>query len=134
MPDLPLSSTPTIYVAVAACILVLGGLVAVVKATRSGLTELRGQIREDYGSEAFRAAVAGAMDSRAVTAPIEKIVTEAVQRSVASSFDHLTTSVRDLSNEQRKQAARLASVEGKVEGILGRVQAQRRGDLPGDAA
>ena len=130
MPDLPLSSTPMIYVAVVVCLLVLGGLLAVVRSTRSGLKELREQIRDDYGTEAFRSAVASAMDSRAVTAPIERIVSLTVERAVTSSFSHVTTSIRDLAEEQRKHSARLATVEGRVEGILARSREQRRGDLP----
>jgi hypothetical protein len=130
MPDIPISSTPAIYVVVVVVLVLLGGLVMVVKAVKAGQDELRANIREDYSSEPFRKAVAGAMDSRAVTAPIERIVEAAVVRTVTSSFDHLTASIRDLSGEQRAQATRLATVEGKVEGILGRVQAQRRGDQP----
>jgi hypothetical protein len=130
MPDLPLSSAPVIYAAGVVCLLILGGLVAVVKSTTKGITALRSQIREDYGTESFRAAVASAMDSRAVTAPIERIVETTVERAVQSSFSHVTTSIRDIAEEQRKHSARIATVEGRVEGILARSREQRRGDLP----
>jgi hypothetical protein len=130
MPDLPLSSAPVIYAAGVVCILILGGLVAVVKSTTKGITALRAQIREDYGTESFRAAVASAMDSRAVTAPIERIVEATVVRTVGTSFSHITDSIRDLAGEQRTMAGRLSTVESKVEGILARSREQRRGDLP----
>lgn len=131
MPDLPLTSTPFIYIAGVVVVAILLGLRAVVRDTRAGLVALRAQIREDYGSDAFRGAVASAMDSHAVTAPIERIVERSVERATSSSFGEVTRSIGDIAQEQRAQASRLASVEGKVEGMLARSQAQRRSDLPG---
>ena len=130
MPDIPISSTPLIYVAGVVVVAVLLGLRFVARYTRSGLELLRTQIRVDYASDAFRSAVASAMDSHAVTAPIERIVERSVERATSSSFGAVTTSIRDVAEEQRRQSTRLATVEGKVEGLLARSQAQRRSDLP----
>lgn len=130
MPDLPLSSIPTVYLVVVVVIVMALGLRAVVMDSRKGMAALRAQIREDYGTDAFRTAVASAMDSHAVTAPIERIVERSVERATSSSFGAVTTSIRDVAEEQRRQSSRLATVEGKVEGLLARSQAQRRSDLP----
>lgn len=130
MPDIPISSTLYIYIAGAVVVAILLGLRFVARDTRSGLELLRTQIRDDYASDAFRSAVASAMDSHAVTAPIERIVERSVERATSSSFGAVTTSIRDVSEEQRRQSTRLATVEGKVEGLLARSQAQRRSDLP----
>jgi hypothetical protein len=130
MPDIPISSTLYIYIAGAVVVAILLGLRFVARDTRSGLELLRTQIRDDYASDAFRSAVASAMDSHAVTAPIERIVERSVERATSSSFGAVTTSIRDVAEEQRRQSSRLATVEGKVEGLLARSQAQRRSDLP----
>lgn len=133
MPDVPLSSTPMIYLVVAVVSALALGLLGVVKATRDGLALLRGQIREDYQTDGFRDAVAKAMDSHSVTGPIEKIVERSVERATSSSFGALTRSIGDIATEQRTQATRISIVETKVEGVLARSQAQRRSDLPGGA-
>jgi HAMP domain-containing protein len=120
-----------IYVAGFVVVALLLGLRFVVRDTRSGLALLRGQIRDDYQTDAFRDAVAKAMDSHSVTAPIEKIVERSVERATSSSFGALTTSIGAIATEQRAQAVRISSCETKVEGLLARSQAQRRSDLPG---
>lgn len=94
-----------------------------------GLRWLRDQQREGYKHESFRQAVTSIFLDTVQSDAYRERTNRAVGEAVSSSFAPVTTALREHSDKIEKLSEKVAVVEGKVEGILGRMQTQRKGDI-----
>jgi hypothetical protein len=105
-------------------------LIAIAAILVVGLRWLRDQQREGYKHDSFRVAVTRIFTEAIQTDDYRNRMRAAVGEAVSEAFEPVTDTLRDHTVDIKRLGGRVSAVEGKVEGILGRMQAQRKSDMP----
>jgi len=95
-----------------------------------GLRWLRDQQVEGYKHANFTNAVESVFTKSVQTDAYRERMNKTVSEAVTSSFEPVTTALREHTREIKDLSVRVGVAEEKIEGILGRMQTQRRGDIP----
>lgn len=104
-------------------------IVAILVVGWAGFAWLLKRIREEFEGPVFQKQAGKAMLAAMQTDEYRAHERKIVEGAVAASFETVTKTLSEHNGLLREHEKRLGQVEGKVEGVLGRLQIQRKTDV-----